>query len=69
MRKSDAIETLSLCGIPPGADFHTLGSCAVERLLERADAWRYRKPHNANGSRARYFYAHLERVAAKGVDA
>ena len=44
-------------------DFHTLRSGTVEALLEAADIHRYRAPANANGSRARYFYAMLVRAA------
>ena len=46
-------------------DFHALGTEAVDRLLSHADAMNYRKPPNANGSRARYFHAYLQRVAAR----
>lgn len=42
-------------------DFHTLSSEEVERLLAEADSVKYRKPKNANGSRARYFHAKLQR--------
>lgn len=63
MTPSDAVDTLRLCGIPHGSDFHTLDTDTVLALLERANAWRYRKPKGANGSRARYFHAHLQRLA------
>lgn len=46
-----------------GRDFHALPSSAVDSILAAADRARYRKPRNANGSRARYFYAHLHRRA------
>lgn len=46
-------------------DFHKLTSVDVERLLSVADAWSYRVPKNANGSRARYWFAYLKRRAAK----
>jgi len=49
----------------PWPDFHTLSHVEVEKLLERADAEKYRKPKNANGSRARYFYAKLERESRR----
>jgi len=65
MTSDDARDTLRQCRIPPDVDFHALGSDAVERLLERADAWKYRQPRNANGSRARYFHAHLQRLASR----
>lgn len=58
------------CGIHIGADYHTLPSGAVERLLEKAKEWGYRKPKNANGSAGRYFHDYLQRLAAssKGVE-
>jgi hypothetical protein len=58
---SDALER---CNVPVGADFHTLSSSQVDALLTEADFFRYRKPTNANGSRGRYFHAHLQRKAA-----
>jgi hypothetical protein len=65
MDRSDAHTILQQCGAPIGEDFHRLSSGVVERLLERADAWKYRKPRNANGSRARYFHAYLQRLARR----
>lgn len=47
------------------ADFHRLSSAQVERLVEFAKQYRYRKPKNANGSTARYFFAMLQRHANK----
>lgn len=44
-------------------DFHALPSAAVDKLLEHANARRYRKPRNAPGSRARMFHAYLTRRA------
>lgn len=32
-------------------------------VLAEADVCKYRKPRNASGSRARYFYDHLARIA------
>ena len=49
----------------PAIDFHALDSAAVDRLLIEADAVKYRKPRNANGSRARYFHAYLTRTASR----
>jgi hypothetical protein len=65
---SDACEILSRLGVSyddARADFHRLPSDAVESLLSEAKARGYRQPRNANGSRARYFHAHLVRVAAR----
>jgi hypothetical protein len=66
MTRFDAIDALNRCNVPVGTDFHTLSSSQVDALLTEADFFRYRKPKNANGSRGRYFHAHLQRkVAAK----
>lgn len=49
-------------GIPLSRDFHSLDSDIVERILKAADSVKYRRPKNANGSRARYFHAYLQRA-------
>lgn len=54
---------LADCAIPLGADFHTLSSYQVDRLLDHARMNGYRKPRNANGSRGRYYHAMLQRRA------
>lgn len=41
-------------------DFHALSSSVVEYLATMAKDTGYRKPKNANGSLARYFYQHLQ---------
>jgi hypothetical protein len=43
------------------ADFHSLDSYQVARLLEVAKSCGYRAPKVRNGSTARYFYAFLQR--------
>lgn len=43
------------------ADFFTLDSSTVGELVEVAKAVGYRRPRNANGSTARYFFAYLQR--------
>lgn len=45
-------------------DYHRLSSAQVDVVLSAADAQKYRKPRNANGSRGRYFYDRLQRLAA-----
>ena len=50
---------LSAQGIDFTEDFHILSSSKVELLVEAAKACGYRKPANANGSTARYFFQHL----------
>lgn len=41
--------------------FHALPASTVERIIEAADDYGYRKPKHANGSRARYFFALMQR--------
>ena len=47
------------------AEFHALSSAQVERIAGMAKQYKYRKPANANGSTARYFFAMLQRHANK----
>ena len=65
MDKQTARDILSACHIPLDANFYALSSGEVEELLTYADAHKYRKPKNANGSRGRYFHAFVQRVASK----
>jgi hypothetical protein len=62
-QRKAARQALRQARIPLGADFHTLSAVTVEKLIAIADSWRYRKPESANGSRARYFHAMLQRRA------
>lgn len=62
----DAKNLANSHGFPLGSDFHTLDSESVRRILQAADSWRYQNPKNANGSRARYFYAYLNRANKRG---
>ena len=50
-----------LPGLNLTADFHTLDSGTVLQLADVAKAVGYRKPRNANGSTARYFFEYLTR--------
>jgi hypothetical protein len=50
-------------------DFHALGSMEVLSVTMAANDYRYRAPRGANGSRARYFHAYLQRVIARGPSA
>ena len=65
MLKHEAKELAEKFNIPLDQDFYILDSAVVSRILDAADSRKYRKPKNANGSRARYFHAYLCR-AAKG---
>lgn len=55
--------------IPVDRDFHALPSNDVDSVVQAADEYRYRAPRHANGSRARYFHAYLQRVIAQGPKA
>jgi hypothetical protein len=50
-----------LPGLNLTADFYTLNSDTVLQLVDVAKAVGYRRPSNANGSTARYFFAYLAR--------
>jgi len=54
-------EKLIDCWIDIDQDFYTLNNSQVCDLLEMADVQSYRLPANANGSRARYYFAALQR--------
>lgn len=60
-----AIAALSRKGISLTKDYHELVSSEVELVLEWAIACKYRKPVNANGSRARMFWESLTRQRNK----
>ncbi len=62
---SEARNVAARYGFPLNVDFHTLTTDQVEAVLQAADSVGYRKPANANGSRARYFHAYLVRAATK----
>lgn len=61
--RTNARAILTACNIDAGQDFFTLSASQVDALLEYANATKYRKPKNANGSRGRYFYALVQRRA------
>ena len=65
----DARAILTVCHCACDDDFHALNADNVERLLVHADARKYRKPANANGSRARYWHAYLVRQCRKTFSA
>ena len=44
-------------------DFHALSFGEQSELADLAKQYRYRKPRNASGSRARYFAAYVVRKA------
>lgn len=68
MTRADAVTLANDYRIPLSLDFHALDSAQVDNIIQAADTVKYRKPANANGSRARYFHAHLARIAARPRD-
>jgi len=65
LTRAQALTAVRLYGLDIRQDFHTLDSDAVELLVVWAKATRYRKPKNANGSLARYFWRHLQKLHAR----
>ena len=63
MTREAAQSILQRCKCTDGTSFHALDSDTVAALLVEADAVKYRRPKNANGSRARYFHAYVIRAA------
>lgn len=63
--KAAAQSLATLHHIPLTRDFHSLNSDVVESIIAAADSVKYRRPANANGSRARYFHAYLQRLVAR----
>lgn len=63
-QRFNARETLKAWNCAVGQDFHTLSTSQVEMVNAEADRVRYRRPRNANGSRARYFYQRIQRHAS-----
>lgn len=47
-------------------DFFTLTHAEISSVLDAANLVKYRRPKNANGSRARYFFASPQRAARRG---
>lgn len=68
LTRHDARSMAAAYAIPLKADFCALDSATVERVLALADLLKYRRPVNANGSRGRYFHAHLQRTANREAD-
>lgn len=64
MRRYDT-GCLNRLGIDPKDCFFVLTRSQVQGLADEARAQGYRKPANANGSTARYFYARLQREMSK----
>ena len=65
MTRSEALALAARHRIPMGKIFHALCHDDVASVLVAAEERRYRTPRNANGSRGRYFYEHLQRAAAR----
>lgn len=68
MTHDDARNLCAQFGIirhPALPDWHAMDSDQKDRVLNAADAWKYRKPANSNGSRGRAFCAYLARALDK----
>lgn len=62
---SAALSAFRAAGIDHKADFHSLPSGQVDAILTAARAANYRKPLYANGSKARYFFYAVQRMAGR----
>ena len=60
-KMQDAIKRLTALGVDLYTDFHALPAIHVCAVLSEAIRYGYQVPKNANGSRARYFYAFVQR--------
>ena len=56
-----AVDLASKAGLNLRKDFFVLSSSEVDKVLGIAKVYGYRKPKNANGSTARYFWAFMQR--------
>ena len=54
---------MAAIGCELNADYHTLNSNQVDRVVMEARQYGYRKPKNANGSLGRYFFSYVQRTA------
>lgn len=63
---AEATAILDRADVNPRADFFELSGAEVGELLKAAKRRGYRQPANANGSRARYFFAALQRAIRRG---
>lgn len=58
---TSTLSAFNAAGIDINADFHTLTSSQVDVLVDLAKTQGYRKPVQANGSTARYYFAAVQR--------
>ena len=56
-----AVELAGKAGLNLKKDFFQLSFFDVDKVLGIAKVYGYRKPKNANGSTARYFWAFMQR--------
>lgn len=63
----EARNIMTAIGCSLAADFHTLDSNQVSRVVMEAEQYGYRKPKKANGSTGRYFFAYVQRMAHRKI--
>lgn len=63
LTQTEARSILKRLDIAPHTDFHSLYSGTTALIGVEANRRNYKRPTNASGSTARYFYAYLERTA------
>lgn len=62
-----ALSAFKQAGIDPKADFDALNSGQVDAILTQARADHYRKPLHSNGSKARYYFYAVQRMAGRAA--
>lgn len=63
--KLEAYKLMKKAGARFSKDYFQQSSMAQSEMTAIAKLAGYRKPANANGSTARYFFAHLDRLRVK----
>ena len=65
VKQTTALLALSMAGLDLDKDYHQLPASKVNRVLMVANAYGYRKPKNASGSKGRMFWQFMQRVARR----
>lgn len=61
MTAEQAKTSVAAYDIPVNVDFFTLTSEQVKNVIAIADTYKYKRPKNSQGSKARHFYKELMR--------